>query len=286
MRQFIVSSVPDKNGIISVSGKDFRYLRQVLRVKIGDMINVRLSDGTLSNTTVCNILENQKQIQLQICQKGSADESVTRGVQAEQIVSSNSSIEYWLFQFIPKASKMEQIIRQATECGIKNIVPVIGEYSQKNNVLAMESSKKDRFLRIVREARQQSGSPVETTILDAVSLKEAISLWNEETLDDGEKAAVVLWECCEQTKTVHEVLSKSDIKKVAIVIGSEGGISPSEIQELSLNGFIPIHFDTNILRCETAALYGIAAVQCALLENKKWELLYLSHLLLLLQFFV
>ena len=271
MRQFIVSSVPDKNGIISVSGKDFRYLRQVLRVKIGDMINVRLLDGTLSNTTVCNILENQKQIQLQICQKGSADESVTRGVQAEQIVSSNSSIEYWLFQFIPKASKMEQIIRQATECGIKNIVPVIGEYSQKNNVLAMESSKKDRFLRIVREARQQSGSPVETTILDAVSLKEAISLWNEETLADGEKAAVVLWECCEQTKTVHEVLSKSDIKKVAIVIGSEGGISPSEIQELSLNGFIPIHFDTNILRCETAALYGIAAVQCALLENKKWE---------------
>ena len=271
MRQFIVSSVPDKNGIISVSGKDFRYLRQVLRVKIGDMINVRLSDGTLSNTTVCNILENQKQIQLQICQKGSADESVTRGVQAEQIVSSNSSIEYWLFQFIPKASKMEQIIRQATECGIKNIVPVIGEYSQKNNVLAMESSKKDRFLRIVREARQQSGSPVETTILDAVSLKEAISLWNEETLDDGEKAAVVLWECCEQTKTVHEVLSKSDIEKVAIVVGSEGGISPSEIQELSLNGFVPIHFDTNILRCETAALYGIAAVQCALLENKKWE---------------
>jgi 16S rRNA (uracil1498-N3)-methyltransferase len=271
MRQFIVSSVPDKNGIISVSGKDFRYLRQVLRVKIGDMINVRLSDGTLSNTTVCNILENQKQIQLQICQKGSADESVTRGVQAEQISSANASIEYWLFQFIPKASKMEQIIRQATECGIKNIVPVIGEYSQKNNVLAMESSKKDRFLRIVREARQQSGSPVETTILDAVSLKEAISLWNEETLADGEKAAVVLWECCEQTKTVHEVLSKSDIKKVAIVIGSEGGISPSEIQELSLNGFIPIHFDTNILRCETAALYGIAAVQCALLENKKWE---------------
>ena len=271
MRQFIVSSVPDKNGIISVSGKDFRYLRQVLRVKIGDMINVRLSDGTLSNTTVCNILENQKQIQLQICQKGSADESVTRGVQAEQISSANASIEYWLLQFIPKASKMEQIIRQATECGIKNIVPVIGEYSQKNNVLAMESSKKDRFLRIVREARQQSGSPVETTILDAVSLKEVISLWNEETLADGEKAAVVLWECCEQTKTVHEVLSKSDIKKVAIVIGSEGGISPSEIQELSLNGFIPIHFDTNILRCETAALYGIAAVQCALLENKKWE---------------
>ena len=109
MRQFIVSSLPDKNGIITIKGKDFRYLRQVLRVKIGDMINVRLPDGTLSNTTVCNILENQKQIQLQICQKGSADESVTRGVQAEQIVSSNSSIEYWLFQFFSSHSQIHSI---------------------------------------------------------------------------------------------------------------------------------------------------------------------------------
>ena len=62
MRQFIVSSLPDKNGIITIKGKDFRYLRQVLRVKIGDMINIRFADGTLQNTTVCNILENQKEI--------------------------------------------------------------------------------------------------------------------------------------------------------------------------------------------------------------------------------
>ena len=64
MRQFIVSSLPDKNGIITIKGKDFRYLRQVLRVKIGDMINIRFADGTLQNTTVCNILENQKEILL------------------------------------------------------------------------------------------------------------------------------------------------------------------------------------------------------------------------------
>ena len=271
MRQFIVSSLPDKNGIITIKGKDFRYLRQVLRVKIGDMINIRFADGTLQNTTVCNILENQKEILLQICQKDNTNESVTRGVQAEEISNGLSNVEYWLFQFIPKATKMEQIIRQATECGIKNIVPIVGEFSQKNNVVALESSKKDRFQRIIREARQQSGSPVDTTILDVVSLSDAISMWNETSESSNEKAAVVLWERCEQTKTIHEVFANNKIKKVAIVIGSEGGISPSEIQQLSENGFVPIHFDTNILRCETAALYGIAAVQCALLENKKWE---------------
>ena len=52
------------------------------------------------------------------------------------------------------------------------------------------------------------------------------------------------------------------IKRVAIAVGSEGGISPEEVRTLEEKGlFQPIHFAVNILRCETAALYGIAAVQ-------------------------
>ena len=42
----------------------------------------------------------------------------------------------------------------------------------------------------------------------------------------------------------------------------------AEIEFLKQNGFVPIHFETNILRCETAALYGIAAMQ-TLISGKK-----------------
>ena len=52
MRQFIASQAPDKKGLIKVSGKDYRYLRQVLRLRSGDMLSVRLPDGELQNTTV------------------------------------------------------------------------------------------------------------------------------------------------------------------------------------------------------------------------------------------
>ena len=38
--------------------------------------------------------------------------------------------------------------------------------------------------------------------------------------------------------------------------------SPEEIQILMNSGFAPVHFAGNILRCETAAIYGLAAVQC------------------------
>lgn len=54
---------------------------------------------------------------------------------------------------------------------------------------------------------------------------------------------------------------------MTIAVGNEGGISPSEIKLLKEKGFFStIHFEGNILRCETAALYGIAAVQSALFQ--------------------
>ncbi len=275
MRQFISKEFPDKKGLLHICGKDFRYLRQVLRLKPGDMLSVRFSDGTLQNTTVCAVNENSKEIVLQICGKSEISENldVTRGTKAEEIQNSSPEIEYFLFQYIAKPVKMEQIIRQATECGVKYVIPVCGEFSQKQNILSMQHSKKERIERIVREARQQSGSPVETEILEPLSTEDAISFWQEKksfgSADSSEQnsVAVVLWERNEKTVSLKKIIQPENsekIKKIAIVVGCEGGISPAEIDLLLSAGFNAIHFPGNILRCETAALYGIAAVQSAL----------------------
>ena len=57
MRQLVVNEAPDKDGLISISSKDYRYLKQVLRVQVGDMINVRLPEGSLQAFTVAKINE-------------------------------------------------------------------------------------------------------------------------------------------------------------------------------------------------------------------------------------
>ena len=137
MRQFILEKQTVKNGLVSLEGKDFRYLRQVLRVKVGDMLNVRLPDGKLQNTTVAKIDDKTKKVTLQFCATNSDDEvekSITRGVQSSQLEGKLPLVEYWLFQFLPKAQKLEQIVRQATECGVSFIIPIIGEYSEKNSL--------------------------------------------------------------------------------------------------------------------------------------------------------
>ncbi|MCR5494437.1 MAG: 16S rRNA (uracil(1498)-N(3))-methyltransferase [Treponema sp.] len=265
MRQFISSENPDKKGILKIQGKDFRYLRQVLRLKVGDMFALRLPSGDLQNTTVCQIDDNARFITLQVC-GDSQKSSITRGVQAENIQDEckESGVEYWLFQYIAKPVKMEQIIRQAVECGVKYILPIAGAYSQKQNVLAMQGAKKERIERIVREARQQSGSPVETEILAPLSTEEALEVWKKSFKSPEEEkeiaAAFSLWERNENTRRLSELINGKK-KRIALAVGSEGGISPEEIKVLSDSGFATIHFAGNILRCETAALYGIAAVQ-------------------------
>lgn len=272
MRQFVSAVLPDKDGLFYVSGKDYRYLRQVLRLKCGDMLSVRLPGGELCSTTVCSTDDIKKAAVLQVCSAdGVFGESrdVTRGVKAGEISETCFSVEYYLFQYIAKPAKMEQIVRQAAECGVTYIVPVIGAFSQKANIAAMSSSRSERFARIIREARQQSGSPVETQVLPPVDTERAAAFWKEQCAGaDGsfgeECAAVVLWERNEQTTPLKEAIAERSVQKMAVAVGCEGGISAAEIKILCGGGFIPVHFATNILRCETAALYGIAAVQSAL----------------------
>lgn len=271
MRQLIIEKNQDKNGLVIIDGKDFHYLRQVLRVKAGDMVKLRLADGQLHNSTVAKIDDSAKKITLQICAtlrqtqcpQGEQNEAVPEPVEGP-------FIEYTLFQFIPKPQKLELIVRQATECGVKNIVPVISEYAEKGGIAALAGGKKERLERIVREARQQSGSPVDTKIFEPVTLEQAIDLWNKIKEENGDDACAgfVLSERNvdeESHFAPFDKLRDRTLKAVCIVCGNEGGISPDELELLTKKALLyPVHFSVNILRCETAALYGIAAVQTAI----------------------
>lgn len=276
MRQLIIDEAPDKKGLIKISGDNFHYLRQVLRVKCGSMVNVRLKNGELFQTTVAKISDESKKIVLQLCNGFSSDEkvnakNVTRGVQSQNIEKEvEQNIEYTLLQFLPRAQKFELIVRQATECGIKNIVPVIGEYSEKSSIASMSQNKTERMERIVKEARQQSGSPIQTVLQPLTSLEAAVENFSKNSL------CFVLYERTEFSENLFEVLKKNisssqlkndSCKKICIAVGCEGGISPDEISVLREKGlFHSIHFAVNILRCETASLYGIAAIQSAVSE--------------------
>ena len=301
MRQFLAESDIDTRGCLTVAGDKFHYLRNVLRVSCGDMISVRLRNGALQQMTIASIDQKQKKIVMQIAgDLASAKDTATGSFHAAPSAD-KPFVELWLFQFVAKPAKMELIVRQSVECGVSVIVPVAGTFCQSGAVTsAKEASqhngKGGRWERIITEAREQSGSAVETRVEACVTVAEACALWQRHVAEvscagDGAQSsvgeqtsvseqsqvseqslAVVLYEQTAGTKLLHEAAANaSSVKTAAVAVGAEGGIAPEEIAQLQSSGFIPVHFATNILRCETAALYGIASLQTALLENSVWQ---------------
>ncbi len=251
MRQFLSHDFPDERGTILINGTDFKHFRAV-RSKVGDMVRVLLPNQNLVLMTVAKIDLAEKSLTLLLCENEAAH-------------SEQKTKRIWLFQFVPKASKFEQIVRQATECGVERIFPVISEFSSDG--ATNMNFRSERIARIIREARQQSGSRVETSVENAISVQDLCVLWKKERESCGDfpekKRALVFWERNENTKNVFDALGENaeNIELCALICGAEGGISAQEIALIEKAGGVPVHFQTNILRCETAALYGIAVVQ-------------------------
>ncbi len=264
MRQFVSENNPDSKGLLEITGKNYRYLKQVLRLAVGDMLAVRLPSGILSNTTVARIDEAKKKVILQIC-----GETIPES--GENQSSYSLKTEFWLFQFVAKGPKMDLIVRQAAECGVSKIIPVTGDFTQAGG--SEKKFRSDRYERIIREARQQSGSPVATVIAETVTLDQACIMWKDEIDQQGSGAfGCVLYERNENTSSILSALNnKTELKTCALVCGAEGGISPDEIKKMAESGFTPVHLETNILRCETAALYGTACLQNAVAEKNSCQ---------------
>lgn len=292
MRQFLCDSFPDGSGKLVVTGKNYRYLVKVLRFSEGEELDARLPDGKLVRFYVERVQPQLMSAVLRLVDGADGCSGTTQGVQAFEVQEiADRMPELWLFQFLPKPQKMDLIVRQATECGVRYIVPIAGEYSLKND----SSGRKERWERIIREARQQSGSAVATEIKEVLSVRAAAELWTEiaasrcetapvdvasrssadstgnvDAVSPSESAAnrsmcktvaFLLDENPSAGKSSLARADKAEVSAAALAVGCEGGISEEERSVLLEAGFMPLHFTTNILRAETASLYGIAVIQ-------------------------
>lgn len=245
---------------LQISGPDYHYLTHVLRYKAG--------------TVFPGIDRYGRQYALSILEIG--PDSLTLRASPEEPVSHSISTydqartEYFLFQALLKGKKMDTVIRQASETGIHNIVPLLTEHTVvKLENPSREEKKLKRWETIIGEAQQQSGSKVHPKLYTPVPIRDISRIWQTES----SKSAVSLFfhQNPLENGSLHGYLSNCP-HKVALVIGPEGGLSAAETDYLCSCGFFPVHLQTNILRSETAAIYAIGAVQSILQEKEKWQI--------------
>lgn len=266
MRQLLVDSLPAADGTLTLRGSQYRYVRRVLRKGAGDSLECRFVDGSLSFCTVLEVDDSRKSITLSVSEGGIPQAEPGYSQSASSLALDNFP-RLVLLQWILKGQKMDLVIRQATEAGVMDIIPVVGDRSIPEREV---SSRSERWLRIVREARQQSGSAVPTTIHPATMSSAIVDVSNQ-LLSGESPTRLVFTEAPLALKSLHQYLD-SGPATVVLAIGPEGGMSPAELTALGTAGFNCVHFKTNILRAETCALYAVAATLSALTERDTWQL--------------
>lgn len=256
MRQLILDRNICSGEIIPVKGNQYHYLSRVLRLKPGATVVVSGKDGDSGLCLITEINPDLQTLFLKCLSLNNCDAAME---------NSGKTVPINLFIWMIKPNKMEQIIRQATETGVKNIFPVIGDYTQKQDT----QFKAERWNKIILEARQQSGSNIQTEIFPPENFTGAMQLYNTNYKDNY--LSIFFYENNLDSGSLHGCLS-SDIKGINIAIGPAGGFSCKEAENLHNSGFTPVHFNTNILRTETAVIYALGAVQTIISEKEKWKI--------------
>ena len=224
MKQLIVSAEPDKD-IIRLDKKDYNYLVSVRRIKEGQVLKISLNGIKPASAEVFKINTEKKYIELKLLKEEFAFDAEPYKPRAEII----------LMQWLIKGNHMDIAVRQAAEAGCSLIVPVLGEFSvvKKENI-----NQTERRERIIREARQQSGSVVNTKILPAQELKAALDSVLDYTAN-RKTAFIMLSEKKVGSFSFFDCLS-AETEAIVLAIGCEGGIGSKEIEFLKEHNLEPI----------------------------------------------
>ncbi len=238
MHKFFVGSenIIDKKAIIE--DEDVKHIYKVLRLKEGDKVNINNCNGEEYLGEIESITKTKVEIKL-----------------LEKLDLNNESpIDIYLYQGFPKATKMDLIAQKCTELGVKEITPVITErVTSSLGEINKDKKKVERWNRISFEACKQSKRTLIPKVNDLISFEELLDALKDMDL------IVVPYENAENygIKQLIKNLNK-EVKKVAVVIGPEGGFEEEEINRLKELGGNIVTLGPRILRTETAGFTCIS----------------------------
>lgn len=153
--------------------------------------------------------------------------------------------------------RFEWFCEKATETGVDEITPLVGDYSQR------KVFKGDRCERIIVSAAKQSHKGAIPQLHGLTCVSDFIRQ------DFGPDTAKYICYCDDVeplggTKIhISQALRQAGTSNFAVMIGPEGDFSRSEISLALANGWQVISLGDSRLRIETAALVAVAAVYLA-----------------------
>lgn len=234
MRRFYAPKENFQDNKIVLSLEETRHLRDVLRLRAGEI--VQIFDGA-GREFSCEIKQIEKR------------ETALEILEEISPVALVSNLDLTLAAALLKGEKFDLVVQKAVELGVTTLVPL----ATKRTDVKLEGAEKrvERWEKIALEAAKQSGRAdlmkiekpqhFEMFIKNSASLSGANLLFSERS---GERFSAI-----------------NAGEKITALIGSEGGWEDSEIESAKNSGFQIVTLKGRILRAETAAIAIAALLQ-------------------------
>lgn len=229
------------NKNLEIPPSDIHHMYKVMRMKNGDQVEV-IYDGKIH---ICEIKElTASNVKLDV-----------KNIEAS--VSDNNNNVTIAISLVNE-QKWDYILQKATELGVNEIIPL----SLSRTLIKIEKNKNEkkyeRWMKICKEASEQSHRISVPNILPIMKINDLIKL-------DYDLKIV----CSTQNNATNfkQILSNYEsCGRILVVIGPEGGIAPEEEETLVSNDFIRTSLGNFILRVETAPLFVLSAINYELMR--------------------
>ena len=240
MTRLFIQNVLSENYLFVLDEENSHYLRNVLRMRLGEEIVIVDKDGSECLSAI-NAVDT---------------DAVTVKVLERRPCVSESPCRITLYQSVSKGERMDLTIQKSVELGVSRIVPVSSERCVARP--PYDAKKIARWQKIALEAARQSGRGLIPLIGEPADLASALKAAGEDDL------VLFPWEE-EKGKTLREVLEGKKPSSISVFIGPEGGYSQEEADLARDLGAVPVTLGNRILRTETA---GPAVLAMLLYHNE------------------
>ena len=210
------------NKELEIKGEIAHQIIKVLRLKIGEKIELCNEESVCALSKIKNITEKEVLVDIE------------NMIQKDNTEKQN---KVTLFCTILKKENFEIVVQKSTECGVYKIVPVISSHTIKTGL------NLERLEKIAKEASEQSGRTYVPEITEIINFEKSLEFVNKNDLN-------ILFD--KSGEFLNKIEKNSP--NINLWIGPEGGWTEKEIQKAKENKFIVASLGDLTLRAETAAI--------------------------------